>query len=90
MARVSGWDDNAGSTTRTIGDVLDGLGIEATLDERELVSGAIVLPKVIDTAGDIRLSLAHSDGLGWIERAGMLRVAETIETRSAQSEADHG
>ncbi|QXE36199.1 hypothetical protein KQY30_20085 [Streptomyces sp. GMY02] len=79
---MTGWDDNAGSETRPIGDVLDGLGIRATVNEGELVAGALVLLKVIDEDGDTRLSLAHSDGLGWIERAGMLRVAETLETTS--------
>jgi hypothetical protein len=34
--------------------------------------------------------MVHSEGLGWIERAGMLRVAEVIETGSAQSADDHG
>ncbi|MFC5802794.1 hypothetical protein [Streptomyces formicae] len=80
---MSGWDENAGTETRPIGDVLDGLGIEATVRQGELVSGAMVLLKVIDNDGDTRLSMSHSDGLGWIERAGMLRVAELIESGSA-------
>ncbi|MFE7398838.1 hypothetical protein [Streptomyces sp. NPDC057557] len=54
------------------------------------MAGALVLLKVIDTDGDTRLSLAHSDGLGWIERAGMLRVAETIETGAAWQSAGDG
>jgi hypothetical protein len=72
------------SSTRPIGDVLDGLGIEATLDETkgELAAGAIVLLKVIDADGDVRLSLAYSDGLSWIERTGMIHVAETMEAQS--------
>lgn len=77
---MGGWDENAGSTTRPIGDVLDSLGVQATVDEGELVAGAIVLLKVIDSDGDTRLSLSHSDGLGWIERCGMLRVAERLES----------
>ncbi|MET8404456.1 hypothetical protein [Streptomyces sp900116325] len=80
---MSGWDENADTITRPIGDVIDGLGIEARVDEGELVAGAVVLLKVIDGDGECRLSLAHSDGLGWIERAGMLRVAEVLETGSA-------
>jgi len=80
---VSGWDENAETPTRTIGDVIDSLGIEATVREGELVAAAIVLLKVIEDNGDTRLSLTYSDGLGWIERAGMLRVAETLETGSA-------
>ncbi|MEV8395590.1 MULTISPECIES: hypothetical protein [Terrabacteria group] len=79
---MSGWDDNADSETRLVGDVLDGLGIRATVGEGELVAGALVLLKVLEADGATRLSMAYSDGLGWIERAGMLRVAETLETSS--------
>ncbi|MGM9380330.1 hypothetical protein [Streptomyces antibioticus] len=64
---------------RPIGDVLDAIGITATLDDGELVAGAIVLLKVIDAEGDVRLSMAYSDGLSWIERAGMVHVAEVME-----------
>lgn len=46
---MSGWDENAGTETRPIGDVLDGLGIEATVREGELVSGAMVLLKASTT-----------------------------------------
>ncbi|MEV6124390.1 hypothetical protein AB0M23_28435 [Streptomyces sp. NPDC052077] len=45
---------------------------------------AIVLMKVVETDGSTRLSMSYSDGLGWIERAGMLRIAETTETSTAQ------
>lgn len=77
-------DDEAGTEAHPIGDVIDALGIRAALSEGELVSGAIVLLKVIDTDGDVRLSVLHSDGIGWIERAGMLRVGELIESDISQ------
>lgn len=77
---MSSGDDSVSTEPRPIGDVLDSLGIEATVSEGELVAGAIVLLKVIDADGDTRLSVSHSDGLGWIERCGMLRVAEQIES----------
>jgi hypothetical protein len=67
VEHVSGWDDNAGTTTRPIGDVLDSLGIEATVEPGELVAGAVVLLKVVQTNGETRLSLTHQ-GIGWIER----------------------
>ena len=74
---------DAESPTRPIGDVLDSLGIEATLDPDELVAGAVVLLKIVEVDGSTRLSVAHQ-GIGWIERVGMLRVAETIESGSAK------
>lgn len=77
---MSAWDEDDQVETRPIGDVLDGIGVRATLDDGELVDGALVLLKVVQADGDTRLSMAASDGLGWIERAGMLRVAELIES----------
>lgn len=75
-----GWDDDTETPARPIGDVLDGLGIEATLDNGDLPAAAIVLLKVIQPDGSSRLSMASSDGLDWIERVGMLRVAEQLES----------
>jgi hypothetical protein len=89
LERVSGWDDNAGSATRPIGDALDSLGIEATLEPDELVAGAMVLLKVVQSDGETRLSLTHQ-GVGWIERVGMLRVAETLESGSLRDATDDG
>lgn len=43
------------------------------------MAGAFVLLKVIDDQGGVALRLAWSDGMGWIERIGMLRAAEHIE-----------
>jgi len=62
-----------------IGNLLDSLGIEHSPEEGELVAGAIVLLKVIDPEGRTALRLAWSDGLSWIERCGMFRVAEQQE-----------
>lgn len=47
---MSGWNENAETPTRSIGDIID--------------------------------------SLGWIERAGMLRVAETLETGSIAPRSD--
>jgi hypothetical protein len=87
---MTGHGNDASNEQRPIGDVLDGLGITGAISDGELVAGAVVLLKVLQADGRIRLSMVHSEGLGWIERAGMLRVAEVIETGSAQSAADHG
>lgn len=86
---MSGWDENAGTSLRPIGNVIDALGVTATLDDGELVAGALVLLKIIETDGSTRLSCAYSDGLGWIERAGMLRIAEVLETGTAHARTDN-
>lgn len=73
-----------------VGATLDALGITATIEPGTLVSGAIILLKLLLPDGRERLTVAHSDGLGWIERTGMLRVAETIETATAAGNRTSG
>ena len=62
-----------------IGNLLDSLGVEVSLEEGDLAACAIVLLKVIDVDGSVRLQTCTSDGLSWIERLGMLRAAEHVE-----------
>lgn len=62
-----------------VGNLLDSLGIEHHPDAGDLVASAIVLLKVIDTDGDVTIRTLSSDGLSWVERIGMLRVAEQVE-----------
>ncbi|MYR55545.1 hypothetical protein GTY54_04545 [Streptomyces sp. SID625] len=77
---MSGEEEETG-----LGSAIDALGITATLKDGELVAAAIVLLKVIEEDGSTRLSMSYSDGLGWIERAGMLRVAEVMESGTAEA-----
>ncbi|GFH34303.1 hypothetical protein [Streptomyces pacificus] len=83
---MSEWGEDAAAEARPIGDLIDGLGIEAHVGDDELVAGAIVLLKVVEVDGSTRLSVSHSDGLGWIERSGMLRIAEQAESGPARHE----
>lgn len=73
---------------KPIGQLIDTLGIEAHVDIDELVSGAIVLLKVVQADGSTRMSMTSSEGLGWIERAGMLRVAEQMESTTGFAGCD--
>lgn len=72
----------SGSERRPIGGALDNLGIRVTLDAGELLAGAVVLVKILQVDGSTRLALADSEGLGWLERAGMLSVAARIDAES--------
>lgn len=60
---------------RKVGDVVDAQGVLVALGDDDLVGGVIVLTKIIDSDGDVRLSIANSDGLSWLERRGMLSAA---------------
>lgn len=62
-----------------IGNLLDALGVTHDPDEGDLITDAVVVLKVIDTDGVVALRTTHSDGMSWIERIGMLRVAEHID-----------
>lgn len=62
-----------------IGSLLDSLGLAHAPDEGELATDAIVLLKVIDPDGRAVLRTVCSEGMSWIERVGMLRVAERVE-----------
>lgn len=77
-------------TERPIGDALNALGITADIGEGTLVAGAVVLLKTVLPDGTIRLSLAHSEGLGWIERAGMLHLATAMETATVAGATEPG
>lgn len=68
---------------KPIGDLLDSLGITAAIESGALVSGAVVLLKTVLPNGRVRLSVCHSDGLSWVERAGMVHVADAMETTRA-------
>jgi len=68
--------------SRDIGQIINGLGVTAdTLADDTLVSDALVLMKCIAPDGGVTLLLAHSDGMSWIERLGMLHVAVGCETQ---------
>jgi hypothetical protein len=72
-----------------IGHILDNLGVEADIAGDDLVSSAVVILSVL-VPGDNnpRLTIASSEGLGWIEQAGLLRLAERICSDPPEAEAD--
>lgn len=63
-----------------LGALLDDLGIAYDLAEGELVSGAVVLLKIVLPDGRQRLALRCSEGMDWMSKVGMLRVAERMES----------
>ena len=59
--------------------ILENLGVTYEPDDGELVVGAVVLLKVIDSDGQVGLSLRSPDGTSWAERIGMLEAAKHVE-----------
>lgn len=79
-------EDHAGHGCEPIGNLLDSLDIHHHPEEGELISGAVVLLKVITADGRISMRMAWSDGMGWIERIGMFRTAEIQEHKPEVTE----
>lgn len=62
-----------------IGAQIDGLGVVASLNEGDLIEAAVVLLKVIDPEGAVRVKVAWSDGMDWTTRRGLIEVARDTE-----------
>ena len=80
------------SESQPIGQLLDSLGVTSTIAPDDLPVAALVLLKVVDADGGVRLGLAYSDGMDWITRLGMLTAATASETPDAsvwQDQEDH-
>jgi len=73
----------------SIGNLIDTLGVRAELNEGDLVSSAVVVMAVlVEGDNSPRLTIASSDGLSWIEQAGLLRLAERICSGSPEDASD--
>jgi len=68
------------SESQPIGQLIDSLGVTSTIAPDDLPVAALVLLKVVDATGDVRLVFAYSDGMDWITRLGMLTAATASET----------
>lgn len=65
---------------RDLGQLINSLGCTGeTLADDALVTDAIVLLKCVKPDGGVVLYMAHSQGMSWIERLGMLDVAQHAE-----------
>ena len=68
------------SDPQPIGQLIDTLGVKANIAPDDLPAAALVLLKIVDADGSVRLSLAYSEGMDWITRLGMLTAATASET----------
>lgn len=63
-----------------IGATLDKLGVRADIADDALITGAVVILRTVRADGTERLSVAPSEGLGWVARLGMLHVAQAMQS----------
>ena len=71
------------SDPQPIGQLIDSLGVTSTIAPDDLPVAALVLLKVVDATGGVRLAAAWSEGMDWITRLGMLTAATASETPDA-------
>lgn len=58
-----------------IGEMLDAIGINAELDEGELICSALVLLETVGEDGETSLQVIEDESTSWVKRIGMLKVA---------------
>lgn len=64
---------------QNLGELLDSLGVEANLDDGDLIASAVVVLSILTPdSNHPRLAIVNSDGMTWIQQAGLLRLAERI------------
>ncbi len=60
---------------RKIGDTIDALGVRATINDGELVTGVLVILSILGDGERTRVATAWSDGLGWVTRRGLVEIS---------------
>lgn len=73
-----------GTEPLTIGEHIDALGMEATLDPSDQITFALVVLEVADSQGCRRLVVASRPGMSPGEQMGLLYLAEGEVSRKAQ------
>jgi hypothetical protein len=69
-----------------LGSIIDSLGCSPELKEHDLVDSAVVILKIVEPDGTVRLSTCWSENISWLERVGMIRSAEQREHRDTYDE----
>lgn len=74
-----------------LGDTLDRLGVTADLDDGDLIVSAVVLLAVLP-AGERNAVpvIGCSEGMGQIEQAGLVRIAERITSEPPLPDEEEG
>jgi hypothetical protein len=72
-----------------IGDILDAMGVELELDDDDLIASTVVVAAVLVPGDDNpRLTIASTEGMSWINQAGLLRLAERITSEPPEMDGD--
>lgn len=64
------------SKAEPLGHIIDALGVTHHPKPGEIVASAVVVIRIINKDGSEFIRTLTSEGQSWVERAGLLRVAE--------------
>jgi hypothetical protein len=62
-----------------VGPIVSQHDVTMGLRDDDLVEAVIVIAKIVEPDGDVRLHCGYTPGTSWLERVGMLRAAERAE-----------
>ncbi len=63
------------------GPILDGLGVTIDLADGDLVSDAVVIAKIVDTDGNVTVSLSSNETMSWLDQLALLVAGSDIVRR---------
>lgn len=66
-------------TPKLIGEIIDNLGVKIRMKEGDLISDVLIVTKVVEADGTVRMSSAWSESGDWITRLGLITAASHIE-----------
>ena len=79
-----------GATPRKIGAVLDSLGVQADLEDGDMIVSAVVLLRVVDSAGDAGFVMTRDEAATWMDEFLLVKLADREVGQAALSGRDDG
>lgn len=70
--------DTPMTTTSRIASIIDGLGATLTLTDDDMITDVLVIAKVVEADGTVRVGVSWSDSTSWLDRRGLLSAASEI------------
>lgn len=72
---------------RTVGDLLDKLGLTLDLDDDDMVTNVVVIAKNVMGDGQVSLIIGKSEGTTWLEQLGLIYAASDIIRQGGYEQA---
>lgn len=63
---------------RTVGDLIDNLGVTLDLDDTDIIPDCLVIAKTVDADGQVSIAIGASESLTWLDQLGLLTAASDV------------